>query len=230
MAGTLFSLLGLALLDSINPSALAVTIFLVLQGGSYVLRVLVYVSAVFLSYLGIGVLLMLGLGSLWEYVEGPAVYAVQGVAGVLLLGYAVFAPSGKPRKKARSREPRSAGLATIFLLGVTVTVVEFSTAFPYLGAIAILTSAELAVGQWLPLLVGYNVIFVLPPLLLLAAYAAFGERIRGRLERLRERFEGGSRGALLWILGIVGFFLLADSLAFFDFFGLIQTVGSEGGW
>lgn len=229
MAGTLFSLLGLALLDSINPSALAVTIFLLLQGRSYVPRVLTYVSAVFLSYLGIGVLLMLGLGSVWEYVDGPAAYAVQGVAGALLLGYAVFAPSRKPRADTKPRKPRSMGLAAIFLLGLTITVVEFSTAFPYLGALAILTNADLALGQWLTLLVGYNVVFVLPPLLLLAAYAAFGDGVRDRLEWLRERFEGGSHEALLWILGIVGFFLLADSLAFFDFFSLIEVTGSSEG-
>ena len=230
MTGTLLPLLGLALLDSLNPSALAVTIFLLLQGKSYVPRVLAYVSAVFLAYLGIGVVLMLGLGSLWGFVEGPGAYAVQGAVGALLLGYALFAP-GKPREKSKPRTPRSLGLPAIFLLGVTVTVVEFSTAFPYLGAIALLTNADLVAGQWLPILVGYNVIFVLPPLLLMAAYAAFGGRIQGRLQRLRERFEGGSRETLLWIAGIAGFLLLADALAFFDFFGLVefpQTPESPG--
>ncbi len=228
MTGVLAPLLGLALLDSLNPSALAVTIFLLLQGNSYVPRVLTYVSAVFLSYLGIGVLLMLGLGSLWGYVEGPAAYAMQGAVGALLLGYALLAPS-KPRERSKPRKPRSMGLAALFALGVTVTVVEVSTAFPYLGAIALLTNADLAAGQWLPILVGYNVVFVLPPLLLLTAYVAFGERIRDRLERLRERFEGGSRETLLWIAGIAGFLLLADALSFYDFFGLMAVSGTPEG-
>ena len=220
MTESFLPLLGLALVDSLNPSALAATIYLLLQGRSYAPRVLTYISAVFVSYLTIGVLLMLGLGSLWEYVEGPGTYAVQGVVGALLLGYALFAPD-KPREK-KSRTPGSLRLPAIFLLGVTITVVEFSTAFPYLGAIALLTNADLAPSQWLPILVAYNVIFVLPALLLMVAYRVFGTRIRGRLERLRERFEGGSRNTLLWILGIVGFLLLADSLAYFDFFGLVE--------
>lgn len=220
MVGLFLPLLGLALLDSLNPSALAVTIYLLLQGRSYVPKVLAYISAVFASYLVIGVLLMLGLGSLWEYVEGPGAYAVQGVVGALLLGYAFMAP-GKPRE-TETRTPHSRGLAALFLLGATVTVVEFSTAFPYLGAIAIMTNADLAPAQWLPVLVAYNAIFVLPPLTLLAVYGVFGARIRGRLGRLRERFESGSRETLLWILGLVGFFLLADSLSFFDFFGLVE--------
>ena len=219
MVGTLASLFGLALLDSFNPSALAVTIYLVLQGRPYVAKVLTYVSAVFVSYLGIGVLLMFGLGSVWGYVSGSAAYAVQGVAGALLLGYALFAPDAPRKKKVRA--PLAVGLPAVFLLGVTITAVEFTTAFPYLGAIAVLTNAEMGVAGWLPVLVAYNAIFVLPPLLLLAIYGAFGARMRERFGRWRDRFEGGSRGTLLWMLGIVGFLLLADSLASFDFFGLV---------
>lgn len=218
MTGLLLSLLGLAVLDSLNPSALAVTIYLLLRERSYAPRVLAYVSAVFASYLAIGTSLMLGLGSLWGHVEGPGVYAVQGAVGALLLGYALFAPD-KPRER-KARTPRSGGLAGLFLLGVTLTFVEFTTALPYLGAIVLLTDAGLAPAQWFPLLVAYNAIFVLPPLLLMVAYGVFGARIRGRLKGLRGRFESGSREALSWIFGLVGFFLLADSLAFFDFFGL----------
>ena len=221
MIGTLASLFGLALLDSFNPSALAVTIYLLLHGKPYAAKVLTYVSAVFISYLGIGVLLMLGLGSVWEYVDGSAAYAVQGVAGALLLGYALFAP-GKPREK-KVRAPLAVGLPAVFLLGVTITAVEFTTAFPYLGAIAILTNAEMGPAGWLPVLIAYNAIFVLPPLLLMVMYGAFGARMRERFVRWRERFEGGSRGTLLWVLGIVGFLLLADCLAFFDFFGLVNA-------
>jgi cytochrome c biogenesis protein CcdA len=216
---TLAPLLGLALLDSVNPSALAVTIYLILEGRGSARRVLVYMSAVFFTYLAVGVLLMLGLGSVWGFVDGPAAYAVQGAAGALLLGYALLAPA-KPRKGG-VRLPQSFGLVPVFLLGVTVTAVEFSTAFPYLGAIALLTNASLPPAQWLLVLVGYNAIFVLPPLLLLAAYSLFGARLRGRMQRWRERLERGTRETLLWILGIVGFLLLADALAYFEFFGLL---------
>lgn len=226
MTGTLASLFGLALLDSLNPSALAITIYLLLQGRSYAGKVLTYVSAVFLSYLGVGVVLMLGFSSVWGYVDDPGAYAVQGVVGVLLLGYAVFAPD-KPRGEKKVLAPLAVGIPAIFLLGVTITLVEFTTAFPYLGAIAILTNAELPVAGWLPVLVAYNAIFVLPPLLLLAAYGAFGTRLTAHFERWRGRFESGSRESLFWILGIVGFLLLADSLAFFDFFGLVNAPHGE---
>ena len=228
MTGTLVTVFGLALLDSINPSALAVTIYLLLQGGSYAPRVMTYLAAVFASYLSIGVLLMLGLGSVWEYVDGPGAYVVQGIIGAVLLGYAVFAPE-KPRREERARTPRSRSLGAIFLLGVTITVVEFSSAFPYLGAIAILTNADLAAVRWLPILVGYNLIFVLPPFLLMAFYGMFGSRLSGRFERFRESIGRSSRETLLWITGLVGFFLLADSLAYFEFFGLVDVPDAPRG-
>ena len=221
MIALLLSLLGLALLDSINPSALAVTMYLMFAGRPFVGKVLTYVGAVFASNLVLGVLLMIGLGSLRGYLESPVAYAVQGTIGALLFGYAVFTP-GKPRKEGTGvRQPRSWNLGAVFLLGITVTVVEFSTAFPYLGAVALMTNAGLLATQWLPILIAYNAIFVAPPLLLLAAYSFFGSRLEARFEKLRDRFAKGSRETMLWIAGIVGFLLLADSLAFFDFFGLV---------
>ena len=63
MFGSLLALLGLALLDSINPSALLMTLFLV-TAGARAGRVLTYIAAVFLTYFIIGLLLMLGLTTL----------------------------------------------------------------------------------------------------------------------------------------------------------------------
>lgn len=226
MSILLVSLLGLALLDSLNPSALAVTIYLLLAGRPYVGKVLTYVAGVYASYLVLGVLVLLGLGSVWSYLESPTAYAVQGVVGALLFGYAIFAPNKSRKGGTTVMQPRSWNLGAVFLLGVTVTIVEFSTAFPYLGAIALMTNAELPFAQWLPILVVYNAIFVLPPLLLLVSYSLLGSRLEKRFERLRERFERGSRETMLWILGIVGFILLADSLVFFDFFGIFEIPDS----
>lgn len=221
MSVSLTPLLGLALLDSINPSALAVTMYLMFAGRPFAAKVLTYVGAVFASYLGLGVLLMLGLNSVRGYLESPLAYVIQGIVGVVLLAYAVFAPDKSRVADKDVREPRSLNFGAVFLLGVTVTVVEFSTAFPYLGAVALMTNAGLSSMQWMPILSVYNAIFVAPPLLLLVAYSLFGSRLEGRFEKLRERFASGSRETMLWIAGIVGFLLLADSLAFFDFFGLV---------
>jgi cytochrome c biogenesis protein CcdA len=223
MFDAIVPIFGLAIIDSLNPSALAMTLYLLTTKGP-VSKVASYLAGVFGAYLTTGVLLMLGLGTalaaLGEAAEHPVVYAAQGVLGAGLLIYAIRAPN--KNKAPAEWAPRSLGLGALFLLGITITAVEFSTALPYLGAIGLLTNADLAVSQWLPILIAYNVIFVLPPLALLLAYVAYGDRLQARFARYREKLHQGSREAWLWVLGIVGFFLLADSLRYFEFFGLVD--------
>jgi cytochrome c biogenesis protein CcdA len=220
MTASLLGVFGLALVDSINPSALGVTLYLLLSGKSARAKVLVYIAGVFLTYFVIGGLLMLGLESIQAYLQSSVAYAVQGVVGALLLIYGVFAPS-EPKRKTQTKA-ETQGLAGLFLLGITVTVLEFATALPYLGAIGLLTAANLTIAQWLPILFAYNVIFILPPLGLLVAYSVFGERLEKRFVHWQERLKKEARVTWLWIAAIVGFFLLSDSLRYFEFFGLID--------
>lgn len=230
--GLLAPVFGLALLDSLNPSALAVTLYLLLAGKSIAPKVLTYVAAVFLAYFGIGALLMLGLGAVvagfGEYFESPVAYGIQGVIGAAMLLYSFLAPGGKDKGTA-TRLPRSQRLGAIFLLGLTITVVEFSTALPYLAAIGILTNADLAAAQWLPILIAYNLIFVSPPLLLLLAYRLSGDRLQARFARYRERLQKEARATWLWIVGILGFLLLVASLRYFGFFGLVDIPDTPQG-
>lgn len=211
------AIVGLAVVDSINPSALLATIALLLRGRPARPLVAVYVAAVLVTYLAVGLALTLGLGLTPSAVlESDAAYLAQGVLGAALLAYAVTAPGRRDPGPARPRRLPAAGRpAAVFALGVAVTALELPTALPYLGAVGAITRAELAVAEWLPLLLLYNLIFVLPPLGLLAGHLALGERADRLLERLRDRLGGAAREGLLWLLGLAGFFLFADALAHF---------------
>jgi cytochrome c biogenesis protein CcdA len=161
----------------------------------------------------------LGLGLTPEAViESDTAYLVQGMLGAAMLAYALGAP-GRRRQRSPVEHPRlptAKRPMAVFGLGMAVTVLELPTALPYLGAVGAITRADLAVAKWLPLLVVYNLIFVLPPLVLLAGYVALGERAEAMLEQLRRRLGGAAREGLLWLLGLVGFFLLADALGHFQ--------------
>lgn len=234
MSGALLGVLALALLDSINPSALAVTIYLLITSRPYTARVLTYIAAIFCTYLTIGVAMMLGLDAVlgWagDLLESPVVYGAQGIIGGAMLIYAIAAPDPKIEDVPQTRVATRSGLIGIALLGVTITAVELVTAFPYFGAIGILTREGLSLPEWLPVLIMYNVIFVLPPLALLTIYRLFGQRLEERFRRLIPRLNKEARVTMLWIIGIVGFFLLADSISQFeslgisvDFFGNSET-------
>jgi cytochrome c biogenesis protein CcdA len=211
------AIVGLAVVDSINPSALLATIALLLRGRSARPLVAVYVVAVLATYFAIGLALTLGLGLTPDAVlESDATYLAQGVLGGAMLAYALVAPGGRRRDPAEPRGlPAVRRPAAVFALGAAVTVLELPTALPYLGAVGALTRADLAVAEWLALLGLYNLIFVLPPLALLAGHAALGDRAETVLAGLRTRLGRGAREGFLWLLGLVGFFLLADAVGHF---------------
>jgi cytochrome c biogenesis protein CcdA len=212
----LAAIVGLAVVDSINPSALLATIALLLRGRPARPLVAVYLVAVLVTYLAIGLALTLGLGLTPRAVlQSDATYLAQGVLGAAMLAYAVAAPGRRrePGRAAPRRLPAARRPLAVFALGVAVTVLELPTALPYLGAVGAITRAELAVAEWLPLLLLYNLIFVLPPLALLAGHLALGDRADPLLGRLRDRLGGAAREGMLWLLGLVGFFLVADALA-----------------
>jgi cytochrome c biogenesis protein CcdA len=216
------TIVGLAAVDSINPSALLATIVLLLRGRPGPRLVAVYLAAVLAAYLAIGLALVLGLGlTPGAVLESDAASLGQGVLGGAMLAYAVLAPA-RPRRRGPAEDPRLPAATTpvaVFALGIAVTVLELPTALPYLGAVGVITRADLAVGDWLPLLALYNLIFVLPPLALLAGHLALRQRAEPLMDRLRRRLDATAREGLLWLLGLVGFFLLADAL------GRLRVVG-----
>jgi hypothetical protein len=67
--------------------------------------------------------------------------------------------------------------------------------------------------QWLPLLVLYNAIFVLPPVLLLVGHIVAGNRLEARYADFRQRLQVEARETMRWIFGLVGGGLLVWSVA-----------------
>ena len=210
----LLGLLALALVDSINPSAIVVTLYL-LSGERAPAQVGVYITAIFLTYLALGAMMMLGVDALLPSLSvaggGRVGLIVQGLIGFALLAYAIWAPT--TAKSAPRVEPRASTYAALAVLGVTVTAMELPTALPYFGAIALLTTADLPVARWLPLLVLYNAIFVLPPVMFFVGHMVLGTRLQARYADLKERLQTGAHQTMLWIFGLVGGGLLVSSIA-----------------
>ena len=213
MTDIVLPVLGLAVVDSVNPSALAVALWWMARPGAAP-RLLAYIAGIALTYATLGVALMLGLGVAVERYgkafDHPLVLALQLALGLGMLGYGIFAPK-QSKAASQQPQPRIGGLLGMVLLGATVTAIEMVTALPYFAAVALMTSAKLALWQWLPLLLVYNAIFVAPPLLLLGLYLFAGRRLQGRFERWRESLQRGARETLLWIVAIAGLALAGDA-------------------
>jgi cytochrome c biogenesis protein CcdA len=209
------ALLGIALVDSLNPSALVVTTLL-LAGADPFRRSLAYIAGIAVTYYLVGVAVALGasnaLSAAVESLQRPAVgFGIEAALGLLLVGFAVRTP----RREDAPPRVRGVSLPAAFLTGVTITAVESTTALPYIGALTALVRAEVPLGQTLVVLVAYNLVFVLPPLLLVAVQAVrpgqatvIVNRARGWLQVL------DTRPARVLIL-LLGLLMLTDAGIYF---------------
>jgi hypothetical protein len=213
---TIASVLLLAAIDSINPSAIVVTLYLLSTAGSRALiQVAVYVSAIFITYLLLGVMMVLGVASLLPSVGGVLGERIgviaQSVVGLVLLVYGLTASAD--RRPAPVVAPPAAGTyAGLVMLGVTVTAMELPTAIPYFAAIALISETAWPMSAWAPLLAVYNVIFVLPPIALLVGHLVLQDRLTASYSALRLRLESGARETMLWVAGLVGGLLFVTGI------------------
>ena len=121
----------------------------------------------------------------------------------MLLVYSLTAATNRQSSPVIAR-PSTSAYTALVILGVSVTAMELPTAIPYFAAIALISEAGLPIRAWAPLLGVYNVIFILPPIALLAGHLVLQGRLAEPYAALRQRLESGARETMLWVAGLVG--------------------------
>ena len=216
----------LALADSVNPCSIAVLamilIVILVQNPEKKKKVLysglAFVSAVFMGYIFYGLILIQFFKTFAEFLGNSSSYVYKGLAMLAMIlgalnvkdfflykkgGFATEMPLFLRPKLKRAIEkitsPRGAFimgfLVTLFLLPCTIG--------PYIVASGILS--ELGVLKALPWLLYYNIVFVLPMLIIVAfVYFGFTEisRVSGWKDRNIKRLHL-AEGIILILLGIV---------------------------
>ncbi|WP_080636923.1 GAP family protein [Salinispora vitiensis] len=231
MVITLATIFGLALVDSLSPAMLAVSLYFVLKTERYVSRVAVYVATVVTVYLGLGIALMLGFGALADIMSNDIgrtiVHILQVVVGVSLLIYSIA--GGWSKKPAEPvRRPTSQRIPIVIGLALSVTLAEFLTALPYFGAVGILAGSDFTTPQWLSLLIAYNIVAVLPTVAIVFVAIILRERQRERFQRWLDKLSN-SRGSWLTLVGIAGFLLARNGAAYLVVdFGLVDGLVDIG--
>lgn len=79
--------------------------------------------------------------------------------------------------------------AALVLLGAGATLMELTTALPYFGFLAVLFSFHLPTGQLIFILTLYNLIYMLPLMLLYALYRFRQAQFNQLYEKLRRRMD-----------------------------------------
>lgn len=220
---TLGIIFAAAFADSINPCVFGVLIFLL----AYMTRVfknktrlllagMTYISAVYVTYflLGVGIFTLTYTAGLAKpfYWFAATIAIAAGIFEVKDFfwygkGFSLqIIPGGAERIQTYSKmfekfeiRHHSLSILVAALLGIFVVFVELPcTGAPYLAILGMLSAGEYATG--IPLLLLYNIIFILPLIFIVAlVYANYASKT---LEKWRKKYRGLMR------LGI-GLFLLA---------------------
>ncbi|MFC4619576.1 GAP family protein [Camelliibacillus cellulosilyticus] len=201
-----------ALLDTLSPTTLGVTVYMLLtEKERSISRIFVYLFTVALFYFIVGVMLMLGLDAVFQELSVFGESALFGnlmtLIGLGLLIGSFFAPK-KP--SSSPRKPKSKSMLAMVMLGFITGLIEVGTALPYFAAISMMTVAKLALNEWMPILVGYNFIMILPPLILMELHTLFKNRMQRPLKKIRETIEKRSGSTLSWVMFIAGIIILIN--------------------
>jgi hypothetical protein len=235
MSVTLVGALGaLALVDSTSIGTLVLPIWLMLQPGRLRAgRITLFLLVVAAFYWTMGLALLAGAVSVGDSLTSflrsdPGAY-LRLVLGVVLFAVAWRMPGKKEavaRQQARKRGaelPRGrldrwraramtegstrASIVALAGLGTLAASAEIPTMLPYLAAIGMLGTADLAGPVQVGLLAAYCLLMVAPAALLLLARMAAGTRLDRGLARVGDFLEREAAETIGWLLGIAGFLL-----------------------
>jgi hypothetical protein len=230
-------LVVLALVDSTSFGTLLVPVWLLLTPGRVRAgRVLVYLGTVAAAYLAVGVLVLLGgtalLDRYGDLLDARPVLVVQ-----LLLGVGLFALSFRfDGRRARRREAAGAGpgrlvrwrhramgvdasgggVGPLMGLALGAVAVEVASMLPYLAALGLLASSDLATPASVGVLAAYCLVMVAPALLLLGGRLVAARAVDPFLRRVEAWLTRNAAEMTGWVLGIVGVLLALDALGRLD--------------
>jgi hypothetical protein len=228
------SLALLALVDSTSIGTLLVPIWLLLApGGVTVRRMGLYLGTVAGFYLVVGTAVALGLDAVaapvGQAMRTPAGALVQVGLGAGLIALSFVVDPGEKARRRRAQEGRDPGqrvmrwrdrtvgadgrARTLVLLALAAAALEVATMLPYLAAISLVSTSDLAPAARLGVLVAYCLVMVLPAALLTVARVAAARHVDPLLTRLGDWMTRTASSTTGWVLGIAGFLVARDAVA-----------------
>lgn len=198
------------LIDSINQTTLAITIYL-LGTKHPIQRTLFFILGIIFAYSLSGLLVYLGLGGFFfKIFTFPKKY--EAILG-LIFGCIIFLIPFFYKNKGKSKDRKYPSLNHPFIslfIGAILTLGQIPVTIPFLYLMQQLAhQVEL---KDLPFfLITFNMIVTLPLFTLLLGYVLFHERAQPFLKWFEGWVNQNSQGFLMFTLLIFGFFIILDA-------------------
>ncbi|WP_051108810.1 GAP family protein [Paenibacillus daejeonensis] len=236
MTTLLSSLTVLALIDSTSLGTLLIPLwFLMTSQRVRVDRFFIYLFTVVGLYFVAGLVIMFGADVLLTryaaWLDSTAFLIGQLVLGIGFMVISQLMDSKKARARAKERAARGEGrmlrmrqrlmgdsvtsqgsLSMVIGLALTAVILEIGTMLPYLAAMGIIASEEIAWPLSGVLLLGYCLVMILPALVLLAGRLLAYRALEKPLARIDNWFMKHAQSTTAWIIGIVGFLLTVNAI------------------
>ena len=168
------------------------------------------------AYLSFGIILALFFNIIKTGLANPKPvdYIISLIVGILLLWVAWRSRSKTADKKDKPQVEELTPLKS-FTIGAIINIVGLPFALPYFAALDQILKAELTVTSSVIVLVGYNLLYALPFLVVPVLVMMMGENSRPVLARINEKVDRVSTYLMPLMLGFVGMALVLDALLYF---------------
>lgn len=181
-----------ALIDILSPGVLTVTAYLLLtQPNQLSSRLFVFLFITQLGYFITGLLLYFGGNSLLKRIEQLSQFDFINWFYILLGAVLVLISFSKPKETTKKRLisfiPKNTTIKGMIILGIIVFLIEFVTALPYFYSIFLMYHQTIETTPAILIIIGYNLVMVLPSLLLLGVNIIFKERLQQILVKMRSK-------------------------------------------
>jgi cytochrome c biogenesis protein CcdA len=224
----ILTLMSIAIVDSINPSAIVMTLVQLNGTKKVIPNSLAYILGIFCTYYTLGIVLIYlynTVGSSFKvdfspiasfFVKPPNwAYWSQLVIGIATIVYAMIFYKRIDNNSTNNIKTAKTSFLSSFILGIIITGVEAGTAIPYFGAISALYIANLGMLQSIILLFFYNLIFILPPLTIVGLFVLFRSKFQTVIDSINQFTTRYSYPTLKYGMTIVGLILVVDSIVRF---------------
>lgn len=168
------------------------------------------------AYLSFGIILALFFNIIKTGLANPKPvdYIISLIVGILLLWVAWRSRSKTADKKDKPQVEELTPLKS-FTIGAIINIIGLPFALPYFAAVDQILKAELTVTISVIVLVGYNLLYALPFLVVPVLVMMMGENSRPVLARINEKVDRVSTYLMPLMLGFVGMALVLDALLYF---------------
>ena len=200
--------------DVINPTLFAFMVFAVGTDKPVANSSAALLGHTF-AYFSSGIVLVMALERITERLANPQRidFFIQAVLGLLLLWtvYLIVKDTGPQQATEKSNlTPVKA-----FGWGAIINFLGVPFALPYFAALDQILKAELSANRSLLILVGYNLLYALPFVIVPVFVLVFGERSKPLLQRINDILIRISDFLMPILLALVGLVLVVDAATYF---------------